>query len=81
MGCLSATSYALRNIVVDNLSRHLPFILDQVDNHQKKQYLLLHSLKEFYFYLKFDLKKHSPSNCCLTHVPPNKLSGTSVTIC
>ncbi|KAK6263538.1 hypothetical protein SCA6_018972, partial [Theobroma cacao] len=31
---------------VDNLSKCLPFFLDQIDNQQKKQYLLLHSLKE-----------------------------------
>ncbi|OAY62667.1 Cullin-associated NEDD8-dissociated protein 1 [Ananas comosus] len=42
----SASSYALGNIAVGNLSRYLPFILDQIDNQQKKQYLLLHSLKE-----------------------------------
>ncbi|KAL9353697.1 hypothetical protein Peur_051667 [Populus x canadensis] len=42
----SAASYALGNIAVSNLSRYLPFILDQIDNQQKKQYLLLHSLKE-----------------------------------
>ncbi|GJN19078.1 hypothetical protein PR202_gb06315 [Eleusine coracana subsp. coracana] len=42
----SAASYALGNIAVGNLSKYLPFILDQIDNQQKKQYLLLHSLKE-----------------------------------
>ncbi|MCL7039981.1 hypothetical protein MKW94_011271 [Papaver nudicaule] len=42
----SAASYALGNIAVGNLSRYLPFILDQIDKQQKKQYLLLHSLKE-----------------------------------
>ncbi|RZC88476.1 hypothetical protein C5167_016279 [Papaver somniferum] len=42
----SAASYALGNIAVGNLSTYLPFILDQIDNQQKKQYLLLHSLKE-----------------------------------
>ncbi|ESR44676.1 Cullin-associated NEDD8-dissociated protein 1 [Citrus sinensis] len=42
----SAASYALGNIAVGNLSKFLPFILDQIDNQQKKQYLLLHSLKE-----------------------------------
>ncbi|XP_039137910.1 cullin-associated NEDD8-dissociated protein 1 [Dioscorea cayenensis subsp. rotundata] len=41
-----AASYALGNIAVGNLSRYLPFILDQIDNQQKKQYLLLNSLKE-----------------------------------
>lgn len=42
----SAASYALGNIAVGNLPKYLPFILDQIDNQQKKQYLLLHSLKE-----------------------------------
>ncbi|KAI4367061.1 hypothetical protein MLD38_022842 [Melastoma candidum] len=42
----SAASYALGNIAVGNLAKYLPFILDQIDNQQKKQYLLLHSLKE-----------------------------------
>ncbi|KAK9134133.1 hypothetical protein Syun_013463 [Stephania yunnanensis] len=42
----SAASYALGNIAVGNLSKYLPFVLDQIDNQQKKQYLLLHSLKE-----------------------------------
>ncbi|KAK8959556.1 Cullin-associated NEDD8-dissociated protein 1 [Platanthera guangdongensis] len=42
----SAASYALGNIAVGNLSKFLPFILNQIDNQQKKQYLLLHSLKE-----------------------------------
>eukprot|EP01018_Ginkgo_biloba_P019172 Gb_04165 [translate_table: standard] len=42
----SAASYALGNIAVGNLSKYLPFILSQIDNQQKKQYLLLHSLKE-----------------------------------
>ncbi|KAK9750059.1 hypothetical protein RND81_02G170400 [Saponaria officinalis] len=42
----SAASYALGNVAVGNLSKYLPFILDQIDYQQKKQYLLLHSLKE-----------------------------------
>jgi hypothetical protein len=44
----SAASYALGNIAVGNLSKYLPFILNQIDNQQKKQYLLLHSLKEVF---------------------------------
>ena len=52
----SAASYALGNIAVGNLPKYLPFILKQIDNHQKKQDLLLHSLKEvlqvlFIFYV------------------------------
>ncbi|XP_074329684.1 cullin-associated NEDD8-dissociated protein 1-like [Apium graveolens] len=42
----SAASYALGNIAVGNLSRYLPFILDQIDNQQEKQNLLIYSLKE-----------------------------------
>ncbi|GAB2283803.1 Cullin-associated NEDD8-dissociated protein 1 [Dionaea muscipula] len=42
----SAASYALGNIAVGNLQKYLPFILDQIDNQQRRQYLLLHSLKE-----------------------------------
>ncbi|KAG8364032.1 hypothetical protein BUALT_Bualt19G0084000 [Buddleja alternifolia] len=42
----SAASYALGKIAVGNLPKYLPFILDKIDNQQKKQYLLLHSLKE-----------------------------------
>lgn len=42
----SAASYALGNIAVGNLTKYLPFILDQIENQPKKQYLLLHSLKE-----------------------------------
>ncbi|KAL6494456.1 Cullin-associated NEDD8-dissociated protein 1 [Orobanche gracilis] len=42
----SAASYALGNIAVGSLPKYLPFILDKIDNQQKKQYLLLHSLKE-----------------------------------
>jgi cullin-associated NEDD8-dissociated protein 1 len=50
----SAASYALGNIAVGNLSKYLPFILNQIDNQQKKQYLLLHSLKEV-FHIIFSL--------------------------
>ncbi|KAJ7551599.1 hypothetical protein O6H91_06G021400 [Diphasiastrum complanatum] len=42
----SAASYALGNIAVGNLSKYLTFILSQIDNQSKLQYLLLHSLKE-----------------------------------
>lgn len=45
----SAASYALGNIAVGNLPNYLPFILNQIDNQQKKQYILLHSLKEVSF--------------------------------
>jgi cullin-associated NEDD8-dissociated protein 1 len=52
----SAASYALGNIAVGNLSKYLPFILDQIDNQQKKQYLLLHSLKEVSCYWNLNCK-------------------------
>ncbi|KAK1402413.1 Cullin-associated NEDD8-dissociated protein 1 [Heracleum sosnowskyi] len=39
-------SYALGNIAVGNISRYLPFILDQIDDQQERQYLLIYSLKE-----------------------------------
>ena len=32
----SAASYALGNIAVGNLPKYLPFIVDQIDNRQKK---------------------------------------------
>ncbi|KAE8735706.1 Cullin-associated NEDD8-dissociated protein 1 [Hibiscus syriacus] len=32
--------------IPNQTTKYLPFILDQIDNQQKKQYLLLHSLKE-----------------------------------
>lgn len=44
----SAASHALGNIAVGNISRYLPFILDQIDNQQERQYLLIYSLKEVY---------------------------------
>lgn len=55
----SAASYALGNIAVGNLPKYLPFILNQIDNQQKKQYLLLHSLKEVssFAYIYLDTNK------------------------
>jgi hypothetical protein len=64
----SAASYALGNIAVGNLSKYLPFILDQIDNQQKKQYLLLHSLKEVSFFLDMVCKLCSSSNYSLIYV-------------
>lgn len=58
----SAASYALGNIAVGNLPKYLPFILDKIDNQQKKQYLLLHSLKEVSaFWLIFYFRNTFPS--------------------
>lgn len=44
----SAASYALGNIAVGNISRYLPFILDQIDDQQERQCLFIYSLKEVY---------------------------------
>ena len=42
----SAASYTLGNIAVGNLPEYLPFILIEIEAQPKRQYLLLHSLKE-----------------------------------
>ncbi|NXD75224.1 CAND1 protein, partial [Halcyon senegalensis] len=42
----SAASYALGNISVGNLEEYLPFMLTEIGSQPKRQYLLLHSLKE-----------------------------------
>ncbi|NXL59661.1 CAND1 protein, partial [Chordeiles acutipennis] len=42
----SAASYALGNISVGNLKEYLPFMLKEIGTQPKRQYLLLHSLKE-----------------------------------
>ncbi|XP_064931912.1 cullin-associated NEDD8-dissociated protein 1 [Columba livia] len=42
----SAASYALGNISVGNLQEYLPFMLREIGSQPKRQYLLLHSLKE-----------------------------------
>ncbi|NXE20441.1 CAND1 protein, partial [Ardeotis kori] len=42
----SAASYALGNISVGNLREYLPFMLKEIGSQPKRQYLLLHSLKE-----------------------------------
>ncbi|XP_071111936.1 cullin-associated NEDD8-dissociated protein 1-like [Haliotis cracherodii] len=42
----SAASYALGNVSVGNLPKFLPFVLQEIENQPKRQYLLLHSLKE-----------------------------------
>ncbi|NXL85292.1 CAND1 protein, partial [Alectura lathami] len=42
----SAASYALGNISVGNLKEYLPFLLKEIESQPKRQYLLLHSLKE-----------------------------------
>lgn len=42
----SAASFALGSISVGNLEAYLPFVLQQIAGRDKRQYLLLHSLKE-----------------------------------
>lgn len=42
----SSASFALGSIAVGNLQEYLPFILEEIENRNKRQYLLLHSLKE-----------------------------------
>ncbi|KAH0549044.1 cullin-associated NEDD8-dissociated protein 1 [Cotesia glomerata] len=42
----SAASYTLGNIAVGNLPEYLPFILKEIEAQPKRQYLVLHSLKE-----------------------------------
>uniref|UniRef100_A0A8C9U3J5 Cullin-associated and neddylation-dissociated 2 (putative) n=1 Tax=Scleropages formosus TaxID=113540 RepID=A0A8C9U3J5_SCLFO len=42
----SAASCALGNICVGNLKEYLPFMLKEIGSQPKRQYLLLHSLKE-----------------------------------
>ncbi|RZF37572.1 hypothetical protein LSTR_LSTR013993 [Laodelphax striatellus] len=42
----SAASYALGSIAIGNLQQYLPFILQEIETQPKRQYLLLHSLKE-----------------------------------
>ncbi|XP_067009322.1 cullin-associated NEDD8-dissociated protein 1 [Anabrus simplex] len=42
----SAASYALGSIAVGNLPQYLPFVLQEIEAQPKRQYLLLHSLKE-----------------------------------
>ena len=34
------------NVSAGNLQKYLPFILSEIQSNQKRQYLLLHSLKE-----------------------------------
>uniref|UniRef100_A0A8C9VG79 Cullin-associated and neddylation-dissociated 1 n=1 Tax=Scleropages formosus TaxID=113540 RepID=A0A8C9VG79_SCLFO len=42
----SAASYALGSISVGSLPEYLPFVLQEISGQPKRQYLLLHSLKE-----------------------------------
>ncbi|XP_043934569.1 cullin-associated NEDD8-dissociated protein 1-like [Protopterus annectens] len=42
----SAASYALGNISIGNLAEYMPFMIKEIGSQPKRQYLLLHSLKE-----------------------------------
>lgn len=42
----SAASFALGSVAIGNLQEYLPFILQEIEAQPKRQYLLLHSLKE-----------------------------------
>jgi len=49
----SSASYSLGSISIGNLEQYLPFILREIDMQPKRQYLLLHSLKEVICTLKY----------------------------
>uniref|UniRef100_A0A915D5U2 Monoacylglycerol lipase ABHD12 n=1 Tax=Ditylenchus dipsaci TaxID=166011 RepID=A0A915D5U2_9BILA len=42
----TAASYALGSLAVGNLQKFLPFLLQEINQNPKRQYLLLHALKE-----------------------------------
>ncbi|XP_055935598.1 cullin-associated NEDD8-dissociated protein 1-like [Argiope bruennichi] len=42
----TAASFALGSVAIGNLPEYLPFVLSEIENQPKRQYLLLHSLKE-----------------------------------
>lgn len=45
-GMKTAASYALGRLALGNLEKYLPFLLEQINSQPKRQYLLLHALKE-----------------------------------
>lgn len=46
----SAASYALGYLSLGNLQKYIPFILNEIDQNSKRQYLLFNSLKEIISY-------------------------------
>jgi len=50
----NAASFALGNLAVGNLSKFVPFILKDLQDHPNREYLLLHSLREL-------ISRHSTS--------------------
>ena len=68
----SAASYALGSICIGNLPHYLPFILNEIQSQPKRQYLLLHSLKEVFLQIEaINLKKRSILQIitCLSSTP------------
>lgn len=51
----SSASYSLGSISIGNLEQYIPFILREIDMQPKRQYLLLHSLKEVIITLKYNI--------------------------
>lgn len=47
----TAASYALGRLALGNLEKYLPFLLEQINSQPKRQYLLLHALKEVQLFL------------------------------
>ena len=50
------------NVSVGNLPKFLPFVLSEIERQPKKQYLLLHSLKEVRYIIE---KSCNHKICCL----------------
>ncbi|XP_063225020.1 cullin-associated NEDD8-dissociated protein 1 [Bacillus rossius redtenbacheri] len=46
----SAASYTLGSVAVGNLPQYVPFVLQEIETQPRRQYLLLHSLKEIISY-------------------------------
>lgn len=63
----SAASFALGSVSVGNLRDFLPFVLREIETRNKRQYLLLHSLKEI-----ISCQSNTPDTICLLqpHLDP-----------
>lgn len=48
----AAASYALGSLAVGNLEKFLPFLLKEISQNPKRQYQLLHTLKEVIIIIK-----------------------------
>lgn len=79
----TAASFSLGHITIGNMNAYLPFILKEIESNTKRQYLLLHSLKEIITCQSTDaakvksLEPYLPSiwNLLLSHCE-NKEEGT-----